>query len=489
MSGTRQGAGSSLTLRLTAVLAFGAMLLSFLVTMAAAEGTREQRLAELHRRHEEACASIARRAAPLLERGDDLRLSVLATSVAEMIDGRVLMVDGGGRVRLDTGLGLGGETLGLETSDGLLRRALDPDGLNWEVLAPALGHDGGAGEVRIRYRLEATQQAAFPWSLFGLVLLCSLSLITLACWIAHSWVQRVRMLARQAQSMARGDLSAVGAERLDGRGGAVAELEDAVRELGAARDDAAQHARAACLDLAREVVHALELRGHVPVGHPERVRQRALDFASELGLAPADREDLAAAGALLDLGKAGVRPSALTKVTGLDELERESLRQHPTRGAGLLAALPGLEGVAQAIRHQHEKWDGGGFPEGLRGDRIPLSSRILAIASAYEGMVHGGVHGRPMTWPDALDRLREDRGEHFDPALVDAFEALVRRDPPRSDRGVTISQSGVVPYRVLHGEPRQEQPVFEDEAVEDILSSSETELEVVFYEDGPEGGR
>lgn len=485
MAGSKPRAGSTLTLQLCGVLVMGAVALSFLVTMAAAEGTREERTAELHRRQLEMCTLLARRAAPLLERGDDLRLSVLATSAADLVDGRVVMIDGAGRVRLDTGLTLGGQTVLLESSDGPLQRPTRDDRSAWEVLAPALGNEGGAGEVRIRYRVDPTRGAAFPWSLFGLVLLCSVSLVTLACWIAHAWVQRIRTLARHAQQIARGETTTA-AQQVIG-GGAVAELENAVLELTVASTDAAQRARSGFLELAREVVHALELRGHVPAGSPEHTRRHALAIAEQLGADEATRRDLAEAALLMDLGKAGVRPSALTKGGLLDDVERDSLRQHPVRGASLINALPSLDRVAAAIRHQHEKWDGTGFPDGLRGERIPLTSRILAVASAYEMMTSCSVHGRPVSWPDALDRLREDRGVHFDPAVVDAFEQLIRQSPPRTDETrIAISTEGVLPYRAVHGElGRGDVPVFEDEAVDEILAYSDSELEVVF-DDLPE---
>lgn len=487
MSGSNHRAGSTLTLQLCGVLVLGAVALSLLVTMAAAEGTREQRITELHERQLEMCTSLARRAGPLLERSDDLRLSVLATSAADLVDGRVIMIDESGRVRLDTGLTLGGQTILLESSDGPRQRSIDDERSSWEVLAPALGNEGGAGEVRIRYRIDRARLASFPWSLFGLVFLCSVSLVTLACWIAHAWVQRIRLLTRHAKQIARGEITP--SMRLAAGGGAVAELESAVLELTEASEDAASRAREGTLDLAREVVHALELRGHVPAGHPERTRRHALAIADEIELGETERREVAEAALLLDLGKAGVRPTALTKATGLDEVERESLRQHPVRGANLVSALESLTGVAAAIRHQHEKWDGSGFPDGLRGERIPLASRILTIAAAYDMMTSGSVYGRAMSWPDALDRLREDRGVHFDPELVDVFEQIVRRSPPRSDETrVAISTGGVVPYRAVHGESRQELPVFEDEAVDEILAYSDTELEVV-YDDLPEDRR
>ncbi|MDA0373479.1 MAG: HD domain-containing protein [Planctomycetota bacterium] len=473
-------ASASLTGRLTAVLAVGAVILSALVTIVTSEVGRDQQRSAAHAQMLDASASLARRAGPLLERGDELRLSVLATSVAELSRARVLVLDRAGVVRIDTGVGLGGHTLGLAATDGPFRRERPEPDTGFEAIAPAMGHEGGAGEVWVRYALAAPPASGFAWGTFGLVLLCSLSLITMAFWISHSWVRRIRAITRRARGIVRGDAVAQ-TEAIDVQlrsGGAVSELEQAVTALGASREGVIGAARRTGVALGREVVHALELRGHVAAGHPERVRRHGLALADALELPFEQTEDLGLACLLADVGKAGVRPSALAKAHGLDEVERASLRQHPTRGASLLAGIPGLEGVAQTVRHQYERWDGAGFPDGLRGPQIPLGSRILAVASAYENLVSGGVLGHPVSWPEALDRLREDRGELFDPDLVDALEDLVRSTPPRESTQVEISRKGVVPHRLPYGEPAPDVWISEEDV--DLVGELDDELEVVF---------
>ena len=203
--------GPPLTAQVCGVLLVGALLLSLAVTLVTAERTEQERVAEQHTRQEATCSSLARRAAPLLERVDDLRLSVLAASVADIGSCRVLLLDASGTVRIDTGLALGGGKLALESQNGPGRRELD-DG-RFEVLAPALGTDGFAGEGRIRYAVAGGQLATFPWSLFGLVLLCSLSLTAVACWMVHAWVGRVRAVTVDARRLARGEGAATPATR------------------------------------------------------------------------------------------------------------------------------------------------------------------------------------------------------------------------------------------------------------------------------------
>ncbi|MCC6783830.1 MAG: HD domain-containing protein [Planctomycetes bacterium] len=479
MPGFVRSRSASLTLRLCAVLAAGALALSMLVTLAGAEGARERQLAELHSRQSSLCAAVAARAAPLLERGDELRMTVLASSAADLAAARVLLLGADGVVRVDTGHAEQGHRLPLETSDGLVSRPLGAD--RHEVMAPALGSDGFAGEVRVRYTSAGLPPLEFPWSLFGLVFLCSATLVTLAGWMAHSWMLRLRAIAAQARQIARGEM-ATGASRGQ-EAGAVAEVRDALFELSRVGAESARVARDGYLRLAREVVHALELRGHVPVGHPERVRRHAQALAEAAGVPAANQETIAEAALVLDLGKAGVRPSAFAGGARIGELELESLREHPARGGSLLGALPELTDVALAVRHHRERWDGSGHPDGLRGERIPIASRVLAIASTYDELLSGDGHRPALSWPDALDALREQSGAIFDPRLVLAFEEAVRADPPR-DR---VAPVVAIPLAAAAG--RGSFAERDAAGLDDEIEVGESPLEVLWDEDDEKGER
>ncbi|MBK8978554.1 MAG: HD domain-containing protein [Planctomycetes bacterium] len=486
MRGSRRRLRLPLTLHLGIALTFVAVLLAAGVAHVTASRSRDRAELGVAERRESAAVSLARRAAPMLERGDDLRLRVLAVAAADLVGARVELIDAAGVVRVDTGSSAGGDA---ETHGAIsaLRRRATADG-GEEVVAPALGADGPAGVVRLRFpRAFDDAVLAWPWTLFGVALLALLSLVALACWMAHTWVTRIAGLARRTELLAdAGSPDAL--LSLDATPGeaAVGGLQEALAAVARRFADDRDRGRSGGLRLAREVVHALERRDLVPAGHPERTQRLALTLANEIG-APADVCDAVRdAAPLLDLGKAGVRASALTKSGELDEVERESLRQHPVRGARLIGVLDGLGDVAAAIRHQHEKYDGSGFPLGLRGTRIPLASRILAIAAAFDLLVEGCAAFAGVSWPEALDSLRDDRGEHFDPELLDAFEELVRRSPPvqavRKD--VMISTAGVVPHRQIdesHGDALDPLDLFSDEA-EDILAAGGAELELLVEE-------
>jgi hypothetical protein len=478
--------------QLALALVLGAVVLSVVVASVAADRDRRVRVEAVHATALRTVLSLARRAAPLLERDDDLRLAVLAASAADLGDARVLLLDPTGRVRLDTGLVQGGRQLELATSDGPVQRPVDDQDGAFEALAPALGTTGLAGEVRLRYRLPEPSDVPFAWSLFGITLVASLSLVLLTWWLAHCWSARARALVTTLRSIARHGPPASPIAVL--HGGVLGELEEGLHDLVERLAIDQSRAREGGLAMARQVVRGLEARGCALAGHGERTRRYAGILAERLDLEPHTRAAIETAAALLDLGNSGVRASALRKHGELTDVERASLRQAPVRGARLLSALPRAEDVADVVRHHREKYDGSGYPDGLRAERIPIGSRVVAIADAYDLLTTPGPRGGGLSWPLALERMREDRGEHFDPRLLDEFEAAIRERPvpaaPHSRPVVLHSPAGVVPYKLA--EDRDDAAV-EDvptaDSVEAALLDEDLELEVLADDGGEEGPR
>jgi response regulator RpfG family c-di-GMP phosphodiesterase len=152
----------------------------------------------------------------------------------------------------------------------------------------------------------------------------------------------------------------------------------------------------------------------------------------------------------VDLGKAFVRPSILQKQGPLSEVEAESLRHHPVRAAEQLDCVPGLRRVGKILRHQLERHDGKGSPDGLRGDRIPLGARVLAVAAAFDLLTT--CASEPLDWQSALQQLQRARGEAFDPWLVDLLaDEVAKAPPPAPDREVMIVPAGGMPWRAQSG--------------------------------------
>lgn len=133
-----------------------------------------------------------------------------------------------------------------------------------------------------------------------------------------------------------------------------------------------------------------------------------------------------------DIGKIGIPDSVLFKPSRLDEMEWHLMRQHPVVGAELIekgSGSIGLNGdlsvVVQAIRHHHERWDGTGYPDGLRGEDIPLVARIIAVADAFDAMTTDRPYRKAVTREEVLREIIRCAGAQFDPAIVEVFTKVV----------------------------------------------------------------
>jgi HD-GYP domain-containing protein (c-di-GMP phosphodiesterase class II) len=143
------------------------------------------------------------------------------------------------------------------------------------------------------------------------------------------------------------------------------------------------------------------------------------------------RDEVAAVrlGAILhDVGKIGIPDRILRQSMALTEDEMAWMRRHPQIGADIIGPVEGLHHVAPLIRHHHEKVDGTGYPNGLKGDEIPLGSRIISVADAFEAMVADRIYRPSLGLSKALEEIKGGRGTHFDPRVVDAFLDLIAND-------------------------------------------------------------
>ena len=168
----------------------------------------------------------------------------------------------------------------------------------------------------------------------------------------------------------------------------------------------------------------LGLRDGETRDHCSRVVDLAGELGRRLGLSADEQRDLAFAARVHDIGKVGVPDAILFKPGPLDELEAELLREHSGWGADLVDRIPGLERVAEIVRHHHERFDGAGYPDGLEGDETPLESRILAVADAYVAMNEDRPYRRALSPRGVASELEEGRSRQFDPAVLDALELV-----------------------------------------------------------------
>ena len=201
---------------------------------------------------------------------------------------------------------------------------------------------------------------------------------------------------------------------------------DKARGLGAAR----AQARDVLMQLLSERTPGLH-------HHVTSVRSLASLVGSDLGLDSEQIDELLRAAELHDIGKLAVPDQILNKPGPLSESEWRFMREHPAIGERILNAAPALRPVARLVRSSHERWDGGGYPDGLAGDKIPLGARIVAVCDAFEAMTCDRCYQHARSQEDAVQELRRHAGTQFDPAVVAAIsralDASAEPLSPRSD--------------------------------------------------------
>jgi HD-GYP domain-containing protein (c-di-GMP phosphodiesterase class II) len=168
---------------------------------------------------------------------------------------------------------------------------------------------------------------------------------------------------------------------------------------------------------------AIELRlHHAPTAeHSHRLAAHARVVADDLRLDALDATEVELVAVLHDVGKLAVDPHILDWSGPLDDHQRDRMRRHTIEGEELLAGIAGLEHLAPAVRATHEAWDGSGYPDGLAGEDIPLTARIVTVVDAFDAMTSERAYRRPLPRHEALRRLRAGAGAQFDPRVVNAI--------------------------------------------------------------------
>ncbi|GAB4502728.1 MAG: hypothetical protein Fur0035_22830 [Anaerolineales bacterium] len=174
---------------------------------------------------------------------------------------------------------------------------------------------------------------------------------------------------------------------------------------------------------------ALELRDEDTEGHSRRVTDLALDLARALGVRGEQLTHMRRGGLLHDIGKLGVPDSILHKPGPLTPEEWQQMRQHPVLAHQLLSKIPYLAPAIDIPYCHHEKWDGSGYPRGLKGEQIPLAARIFAISDVFDALTSDRVYRKALSRQDALEYIREQAGKHFAPRAVEVFLRLMKERP------------------------------------------------------------
>jgi diguanylate cyclase (GGDEF)-like protein/putative nucleotidyltransferase with HDIG domain len=178
------------------------------------------------------------------------------------------------------------------------------------------------------------------------------------------------------------------------------------------------------------LVSTVEARDPYIYGHSRKVNTYAVALAEAIGLSPDEVANVSTAALLHDIGKIGIPDKVLNKKGKLNEEDWKAIKSHPKLGATIISNIPHLVPCVNSILHHHERWDGGGYPEGLKGEEIPIEARILAIADTFEAMTSARPYRPALSLEEITKELRQGAGLQFDPKLVEVFIGIVEAGLP-----------------------------------------------------------
>jgi ribonuclease P protein subunit RPR2 len=191
----------------------------------------------------------------------------------------------------------------------------------------------------------------------------------------------------------------------------------------------------------RSLAHVVEAKDPTTRGHLDRTAHYGIALARLVDPELAERREVSYGFFLHDIGKVGIPESILRKAGPLTELEWIVMRSHPDQGARIMEPIPFMGEAVEIVRSHHERWDGRGYPRGLRGEDIPLAARIFAIADSFDAMTSDRPYRSAMSTEAAVAEITAGSGTQFDPRCVEAFEELIADD----EGGFLLREKRLVP--------------------------------------------
>jgi len=174
-----------------------------------------------------------------------------------------------------------------------------------------------------------------------------------------------------------------------------------------------------------KMMDLLEKRDPYTHEHSESVGDLAEKIAEEMRINPERKEEIVSAARVHDIGKLGTPDNILLKEGPLNKEEWKVMKEHPVDGAEILSEIKIYEGSTEIVRHEHERWDGSGYPDGLSGTDIPLGSRIVAVADVWNALVTDRPYRGPLPKEEAIETIKEMSGVKLDPDIVSVFLSVI----------------------------------------------------------------
>ena len=189
-------------------------------------------------------------------------------------------------------------------------------------------------------------------------------------------------------------------------------------------EHALERAREMYIATMKSLAHVVEAKDPTTRGHLDRTAAYGIALTQEVVPELAARPEVMHGFFLHDIGKVGIPESILCKTGPLTELEWVVMRSHPNQGARIVEPIPFMGEAVEIVRCHHERFDGEGYPTGLRGEEIPLAARIFSIADSFDAMTSDRPYRSALSLDEAVEEIRAGAGTQFDPRCVEAFEEL-----------------------------------------------------------------
>lgn len=212
--------------------------------------------------------------------------------------------------------------------------------------------------------------------------------------------------------------------------------------------DRSEHLKASYDSIVAVLCAALDLRDNLTLGQAKRVSEIGSILAHQMGLRKEQLRQIEKAAILHDIGKIGVADAVLAKPGPLDEKEWMEMKRHPEMGFEILNSIDFLRDAAEVVYAHHERFDGSGYPRGLKGDEIPLGARVFAVVDAYDAMTSHRPYRKALPHYKAVDEIKRNAGTQFDPGIVRDFVDAERRGlfPGGTDEGDRAGPSDLIEH-------------------------------------------
>jgi putative nucleotidyltransferase with HDIG domain len=309
------------------------------------------------------------------------------------------------------------------TPDRLMRVSVTADGhtyavavSDWTMRGERLGYLG------LGLPAQSVVDNVFTLRIVFLLLFVGTALVVLVVGglLARRISQPLERLVNSMRMVAAGDLSH---RAPAGRADEIGYLTTSFNVMTASLEEKTRALETTSFASIEALARAIDARDPYTYGHSARVARLSFEIADEMGLPPDQLIALSRAALLHDIGKIGVEDRVLRKPGPLDPRETAAMREHPVIGYEMLKGLHFLESSLDGVRHHHEHWDGSGYPDGVKGEDIPLAVRILTVADALDALTSDRPYRVAMSFPDAVRRIEAGTGNQFDPAVIRALRS------------------------------------------------------------------